>query len=112
MGKFTAILILCAAGTLSGATALAAGLPRGDPKDHDMSLGEFLEERISIPLRMPDTGFSVRDELEVRWGGWAGTQFWIDLAEQLICIWMIQDFPNSGRYRWLFKNLVYQAIIE
>jgi CubicO group peptidase (beta-lactamase class C family) len=49
---------------------------------------------------------------ELRWGGWAGTQFWIDPEEQLICIWMIQDVPNSGRYRWLFKNLVYQAIID
>lgn len=49
---------------------------------------------------------------ELRWGGWAGTQFWIDPVEDLICIWMIQDVPNSGRYRWLFKNLVYQAIID
>jgi len=49
---------------------------------------------------------------ELRWGGWAGTQFWIDPTEQLICIWMIQDVPNSGRYRWLFKNLVYQAIVD
>lgn len=49
---------------------------------------------------------------ELRWGGRAGTQFWIDPAEELICIWMIQDVPNSGRYRWLFKNLVYQAIID
>jgi len=49
---------------------------------------------------------------ELRWGGWAGTQFWIDPEEDLICIWMIQDVANSGRYRWLFKNLVYQAIID
>jgi CubicO group peptidase (beta-lactamase class C family) len=49
---------------------------------------------------------------EVRWGGWAGTQFWIDPAEQLICIWMIQDPEDSGRYRTLFKNLVYQAIVD
>jgi CubicO group peptidase (beta-lactamase class C family) len=49
---------------------------------------------------------------ELRWGGWAGTQFWIDPVEDLACIWMIQDVPNSGRYRWLFKNLVYQSIID
>ncbi|MCH8135955.1 MAG: hypothetical protein IIB77_08270 [Proteobacteria bacterium] len=34
---------------------------------------------------------------ELRWGDWAGTRFWIDPAEELICIWMIQDGPNSGR---------------
>ncbi len=49
---------------------------------------------------------------EVRWGGWAGTQFWIDSTERLICIWMIQDPADSGRFRILFKNLVYQAIID
>ena len=49
---------------------------------------------------------------EVRWGGWAGTQFWIDSSERLVCIWMIQDPPDSGRFRTLFKNLVYQAMTE
>jgi len=68
---------------------------------------------LGLAIRLTDgisAGLGSRGEL--RWGGWAGTQFWIDPEEQLICIWMIQDVPNSGRYRWLFKNLVYQAIID
>lgn len=49
---------------------------------------------------------------EIRWSGLAGTAFWIDPEEQLICIWMIQDIPQSNHYRQRFKNLVYQAIID
>lgn len=49
---------------------------------------------------------------EIRWSGMAGTAFWIDPVEQLICIWMIQDVPQSNHYRQRFKNLVYQAIID
>lgn len=57
------------------------------------------------------TGF-LGSQGEIRWSGMAGTAFWIDPAEQLICIWMIQDIPQSSHYRQRFKNLVYQAIID
>jgi CubicO group peptidase (beta-lactamase class C family) len=72
---------------------------------HGFGLGFAVRLTDGISGRLGSTG-------ELRWGGWAGTQFWIDAEEDLICIWMIQDVPNSGRYRWLFKNLVYQAIID
>jgi len=72
---------------------------------HGFGLGFAVRLTDGISARLGSKG-------ELRWGGWAGTQFWIDPEEQLICIWMIQDFPNSGRYRWLFKNLVYQAVID
>jgi CubicO group peptidase (beta-lactamase class C family) len=49
---------------------------------------------------------------ELRWGGWAGTAFWIDPQEKLICILMLQDVPSREYYRWRFKNLVYQSIID
>jgi CubicO group peptidase (beta-lactamase class C family) len=49
---------------------------------------------------------------ELRWGGWAGTAFWIDPEEDLTCILMIQDVPLRNYYRWRFKNLVYQSIID
>ena len=45
------------------------------------------------------------------WGGLAGTQFWIDPAEQMIAIMMIQQ-PNEFTDFWrLYRNLVYQAIV-
>jgi CubicO group peptidase (beta-lactamase class C family) len=72
---------------------------------HGFGLGFAVRLTTGISGRLGSKG-------ELRWGGWAGTQFWIDPVEDLICIWMIQDVANSGRYRWLFKNLVYQAIID
>lgn len=65
-------------------------------------------------------GFAVRLETglsafagskgDYRWGGLAGTGFWIDPEENLICLFMIQDIGSSGYLRDRFKALVYQAI--
>lgn len=50
---------------------------------------------------------------EYRWGGAAGTTFWIDPAEELIGIYMVQIRPHSGlRYGDTFKILTYQAIAD
>jgi CubicO group peptidase (beta-lactamase class C family) len=46
------------------------------------------------------------------WGGYAGTTFWVDPKEELIAILMIQEPTQLGRVSTLFRNLVYQAIIE
>ena len=45
------------------------------------------------------------------WTGAWGTTFWIDPAEDLIAIQMIQT-PSGvgGQYRRAFRNLVYQAM--
>jgi CubicO group peptidase (beta-lactamase class C family) len=47
------------------------------------------------------------------WGGFAGTYFWIDPKEELFGILMMQH-PGPGRvqYRKLFRQLVYQAIVD
>jgi CubicO group peptidase (beta-lactamase class C family) len=46
------------------------------------------------------------------WGGLAGTQFWIDPREQLIAVMMIQQ-PNEFTDFWrLYRNLVYQAVVD
>ena len=69
-------------------------------------------------------GFAVRKETgvnsapgsagEYNWGGAAGTGFWIDPKEALICVIMTQTVPGPAqRYdRALVRQLVYQAIIE
>lgn len=67
-------------------------------------------------------GFAVRREAglfevtgsagEYFWAGAAGTGFYVDPKEELICVWMTQGQPGMARRydRYLFKQLVYQAI--
>lgn len=69
-------------------------------------------------------GFAVRRETgrfevtgnagEYYWAGAAGTGFYADPKEDLICVWMTQGQPGMARRydRYLFKQLVYQAIVE
>jgi CubicO group peptidase (beta-lactamase class C family) len=44
------------------------------------------------------------------WGGAAGTTFWIDPAERLIAVLMIQAPGQREHYRVLFRDLVYAAV--
>jgi len=48
------------------------------------------------------------------WGGAGGTAFWVDPKEQLIAILMTQAQPGPWQreFRELFRQLVYQAIME
>jgi CubicO group peptidase (beta-lactamase class C family) len=50
---------------------------------------------------------------DYNWGGLHGTSFWIDPAEDLIGIFMIQVYPNTDvNFRERFKQMVYQAIVK
>jgi CubicO group peptidase (beta-lactamase class C family) len=44
------------------------------------------------------------------WGGLAGTTFWVDPAEQLFALMLIQAPGQRDYYRTLFRDLVYSAI--
>ncbi len=79
--------------------------------------------RIDDPSQGFGIGFSVLLEPSLsstlgsagtyRWGGVAGTRFWIDLQEDLIGILMLQFIPNDFYpVDKTFQNLVYQAIIK
>lgn len=69
-------------------------------------------------------GFAVRRETglfevtgsadEYFWAGAAGTGFSVDPKEALICVWMTQGQPGMPRRydRYLFKQMVYQAISD
>jgi CubicO group peptidase (beta-lactamase class C family) len=69
-------------------------------------------------------GFAVRKETglnpvtgsagEYRWGGAAGTAFWVDPKEQMVVVWMAQAAPGPrrGEDRDLFRQLVQAAIID
>jgi len=50
---------------------------------------------------------------EYRWGGAAGTRFWIDPKEEMVTIFMVQILPYRGlSYGQEFKRLAYQAIVD
>jgi CubicO group peptidase (beta-lactamase class C family) len=68
-------------------------------------------------------GFAVRREAGIAgvpgsagdytWGGFAGTYFWVDPEEELIGILMAAaPGPMRMQYRKLFRQLVYQAIVD
>ena len=46
------------------------------------------------------------------WGGAAGTTFWVDPAERLFAVMMIQSRVQRDIYRPLFRDLVYAAIVD
>ena len=48
---------------------------------------------------------------EFYWVGATGPAFWIDPAEKLFAIWMLQaPLSQTRHYRGIFRNLVYQAL--
>src|SRR5262245_9683895 len=50
---------------------------------------------------------------DYRWGGYAGTTFWVDPKEQLVAVLMVQSAGALRAYhRLLFRQLVYQAIVD
>jgi CubicO group peptidase (beta-lactamase class C family) len=50
---------------------------------------------------------------EFMWGGYAGTYFWIDPKEELVAVLASQaSGPLRQYYRRMFKQLVYQAIMD
>jgi CubicO group peptidase (beta-lactamase class C family) len=46
------------------------------------------------------------------WGGAAGTTFWVDPAERLFAVLMIQAPMQREHYRILFRDLVYAAVTD
>jgi CubicO group peptidase (beta-lactamase class C family) len=69
-------------------------------------------------------GFAVRKETglnwvtgsagEYRWGGAAGTAFWVDPQEQMVVVWMTQaqPGPRRGEDRDLFRQLIQASIAD
>jgi CubicO group peptidase (beta-lactamase class C family) len=67
-------------------------------------------------------GFAVRTDTGIApfpgsvgtyyWGGAAGTTFWVDPAERLFAVMMIQAPGQREHYRVLFRDLVYAAVTD
>ena len=49
---------------------------------------------------------------EFNWGGDAGTAFWVDPKEKLVPIMLMQAPGQRLYYRFAFRGLVYQSIID
>jgi CubicO group peptidase (beta-lactamase class C family) len=50
---------------------------------------------------------------EFTWGGYGGTFFWVDPKEEIVAVYMSQaPGPSRQYYRRLFKQLVYQAVVD
>jgi CubicO group peptidase (beta-lactamase class C family) len=49
---------------------------------------------------------------EFNWGGAAGTAFWVDPKEKLVAIMLIQAPGQRLYYRFAFRGLVYQSLID
>jgi CubicO group peptidase (beta-lactamase class C family) len=58
-------------------------------------------------------GFAIEEDGIYRWGGAAGTRFWIDPKNCLVLIYMVQIKP-TGQHNFgnEFKELVYGALID
>jgi CubicO group peptidase (beta-lactamase class C family) len=114
--------MLLAGGQLDGVRLLGRATVAHMSADH---LGDM---RVAIPTLARGygfgLGFAVRKETglnpmtgsagEYRWGGAAGTAFWIDPKEQMVVVWMTQGQPGPrrGEDRDLFRQLVQAAIVD
>jgi CubicO group peptidase (beta-lactamase class C family) len=114
--------MLANGGYLDNKWILAGPTVRLMTADH---LGEI---KPAIPLLAPGYGFGLgfairrADGLngvagsagEYNWGGAGGTMFWVDPREQLVAVLMTQAQPGPWQreFRELFRQLVYQAIVD
>ena len=114
--------MLANGGQLDGQRLLARTTVRQMTSDH---LGDI---KPAMALLAPGygfgLGFAVRraDGLngapgsagEFNWGGAGGTTFWVDPKEQLVAVLMTQAQPGPWQreFKELFRQLVYQAIVD
>ena len=114
--------MLANGGQLDGQRLLARATVRHMTSDH---LGDIKPAMPTLPPGYGfGLGFAVRraDGLngapgsagEFNWGGAGGTTFWVDPKEQLVAVLMTQAQPGPSQreFKELFRQLVYQAIVD
>jgi CubicO group peptidase (beta-lactamase class C family) len=116
-------------GELDGTRLLAPKTIRHMTSNHlppDVDYGVTARERFGALAPVPEMGYGFGLGFAVRlaagrspvpgsvgeyfWGGVTGTYFWIDPAEQLIVVLMLQAPAHRLHYRYLLRHLVYGAI--
>ncbi|MGI9326787.1 MAG: serine hydrolase domain-containing protein [Pseudomonadales bacterium] len=104
-------------GELNGVRLLA-------PRTVELMRSNHLDK--AIGLRQPGLGFGLNFGVlvdpgaagnvgsvgEFRWGGAAGTSFWIDPVKNLIGIFMVQSIPHRTSLGAQFKIFTYQALLD
>jgi len=107
-------------GTLGGARLLGRKTIELMTADH---LGDIPDESGTLP---PGHGFGLGFAVRLKaglapfpgsvgnyyWGGAAGTTFWVDPAERLTAVLMIQAPGQREFYRVMFRDLVYAAVTD
>jgi CubicO group peptidase (beta-lactamase class C family) len=78
------------------------GAPDLLPPGHGFGLGFAIRLHAGIAQAPGSVGLYF-------WGGLAGTTFWVDPAEQLFALLLIQAPGQRDYYRTLFRDLVYAA---
>jgi CubicO group peptidase (beta-lactamase class C family) len=84
---------------------LARPAPSGLPTGYGMGL------TFAVNLG-PGRTSQIGSQGEYLWSGAAGTNFWIDPKEQMIGVFMIQNFSDDFRKALQFKQMAYQAIVD
>ncbi len=116
-------------GEFDGARLLSPQTIRHMASDHlppGVGYGDTSRERFGALAPVPEMGYGFGLGFAVRtapgmspvpgsvgeyfWGGVTGTYFWIDPAEQLIAVLMLQAPDRRLHYRYLSRQLVYAAI--
>ena len=95
------------------------------PPDIKMGADMFRFEALEPSARMGQgfgLGFAVRTDVgrnplpgsvgDYYWGGAYGTYFWQDPKERLYVVFMMQSPAARLRYRYLMRDLVYQAMVN
>ena len=84
-------------------------MPRNEemvPPGHGFGLGFAVKTAVGLTPFAGSVG-------TYYWSGVAGTGFWIDPAERLFAVLMVQaPGAKRGYYRTLFRNLVYAAVTD
>jgi CubicO group peptidase (beta-lactamase class C family) len=96
-------------------------LPPGTPIGPDMARFEALAPSAEMGQGF-GLGFAVRTDAgrnplpgsvgDYYWGGAQGTYFWIDPKEQLYVVFMMQSPAARLSYRFLLRQMVYQAVVK
>lgn len=111
-------------GELDGVRLLSPTTVRYMTADHLLPDSRFSGVTTLPPGTGFGLGFAVRRQTglfevsgnagEYYWAGAAGTGFYVDPKEELLLVWMTQAQPGMARRydRYLFKQMVYQAIVK
>jgi CubicO group peptidase (beta-lactamase class C family) len=75
------------------------------PMGHGFGLGVAVRKHLGVASVPGSVGMYF-------WGGLAGTTFFVDPAQDLFAIFMLQAPNQREYYRMLFRNLVYATLME